>query len=197
MPTLELRRATAADRDELVALVQSAYRGDAARQGWTTEADLIDGQRVDPAMMDDLLADDRVEVLVGSLDGVTVACCELGMPSADGPGSATFGMFAVAPSLQASGLGSALLAEAERIAQHEMGARRLTMVVVDVRAELIDWYLRRGYEPTGERRPFPYEDERFGRPRQQGLAFVVLAKDLTSTTSAGPGDAGAAERRDA
>jgi ribosomal protein S18 acetylase RimI-like enzyme len=196
MAGLELRRAVAADRDRLVALVQSAYRGDAARQGWTTEAHLIDGQRVDPAMMDDLLADDHVDVLVGSIDGDTVACCEVRAPQ-DGGDSASFGMFAVAPSLQGSGLGGRVLAEAERLAAQQMGARRLTLLVIDLREELIAWYRRRGYRLTGERRPFPYDDERFGRPRQQGLAFVVLAKDLTSTTSAGPGDDGASDGQSA
>lgn len=174
-----------------MALVQSAYRGDAARQGWTTEAHLIDGQRIDATMMDDLLDDDDVEVVIGSIGGRTVACCELRAPDQDAARSASFGMFAVTPSQQASGLGSLVLAEAERIASDEMGARRLTMMVVDVRDELIAWYVRRGYRPTGARHPFPYEDERFGRPRQQGLAFVVLVKDLTSTTSASPWDAGA------
>ena len=52
------------------------------------------------------------------------------------------------------------------------------MTVIAQRAELIAWYERRGYARTGEARPFPYGDPRFGEPRRDDLSFLVLEKPL-------------------
>lgn len=164
-----IRRATAADVDAVVALVESAYRGDSSRAGWTTEADLLDGQRTDAdevrAVLDDLV--------VAEEDGELVGCCTL-IPRED---HAYFGMFAVRPGLQGGGVGSRLLAAAEDLAA-EHGAKRVEMTVISSRRELVDFYLRRGYVDTGEARPFPYGDPRFGVPRRDDLVFTVLTKDL-------------------
>ena len=160
----------------IVELVESAYRGDASRVGWTTEADLLDGQRTDAAAVADTVAAATSVVLL-SIDeaGTMAACCQVDRRDDD---IAYFGMFAVRPQAQGSGIGGDLLAEAERHARVEFGARELEMTVIGQRSELIAWYERRGYRRTGETRPFPYGDERFGIPRRDDLHFVVLAKRL-------------------
>lgn len=176
---LRIEPATEYEIDRIVDLVQSAYRGDRSRAGWTTEADLIEGQRTDAAMVRDALAAPGTAVLLavdGSDPGHLLGCCEVRVHAGD-DGAAHFGMFAVAPDRQAGGVGSALLDAAERQAASS-GATALEMWVIDQREELIAWYRRRGYEPTGEHRPFPYGDERFGTPRRDDLRFVVLAKPL-------------------
>lgn len=171
-----IRVAGERDVDVLVALVQSAYRGDASRQGWTHEADLVGGQRIDAGMMADLLADGDVAVLVAEDDGAAVACVEVHRP--DLAGVSAVGMLSVDPVRQASGLGQMMLAAAERHAGAQWGARHTSLRVIDVRDELIAWYGRRGYLPTGATEPFPYGDERFGRPHRDDLRFAVLAKPL-------------------
>jgi ribosomal protein S18 acetylase RimI-like enzyme len=167
---VQIRRAIPADVDAVVALVESAYRGDSSRAGWTTEADLLDGQRTDRDEVRSVL-----EELVVAQDetGELVGCCTL-VPK---DGHAYFGMFAVRPGLQGGGVGSQLLKEAETLAA-EHGATYVEMTVISTRSELVDFYLRRGYVDTGETRPFPYGDDRFGRPRRDDLAFTVLVKDL-------------------
>src|SRR5690606_28279470 len=90
---------------------------------------------------------------------------------------AHIGMFAIRPALQGGGIGRALLAEAERVARAR-GARAAEMTVIEQRVELLAWYARRGYLPTGETEPFPYGNPRFGLPRRDDLRFVVLAKPL-------------------
>ena len=85
--------------------------------------------------------------------------------------AAYFGMFSVRPEQQGNGIGHRLLAEAERIAGEEWGCREMRMTVIDVREELLAWYLRRGYQRTGEYKPFPYGDERFGIPKRPDLRF--------------------------
>lgn len=172
---LAFRFATAADVDAVVVLVESAYRGESSRAGWTTEADLLEGQRTDPAAVRETIEASDHEVLLAEAAGRLMACCELQRRGAD---TAYFGMFAVVPTLQGSGVGGQVLTEAERIAREDWQAEQMEMTVIAQRVELIDWYERRGYLATGERRPFPHHDERFGRPQRDDLEFVVLAKAL-------------------
>lgn len=167
------------DVDEVVRLVQAAYRGETSRGGWTTEADLLEGQRVDPAMVLDVVTDPLARVLTAHLDGDLVACCELRHRRDEDV--AYLGMFAVRPGLQDRGLGRLVLEEAERWVAAEWGVRRVEMTVLEVRTELLAWYDRRGYRPTGETGDFPYGDERFGVPTRPDLRFMVLAKDLAPT----------------
>lgn len=171
---MQFRRATLADVPAIVSLVESAYRGDASRVGWTTEADLLDGQRTDADAVADLIrsADSRI-VLAEGPDGLLGSVL-----LADEGEGAYIGMFAVRPDGQGRGVGSALLAEAERISRDELGRSFARMTVLVQRAELIAWYERRGYRRTGEREPFPYDDPRLGLPRRNDLVFEVLRKQL-------------------
>lgn len=170
---LTIRVAEAADVDPLLALVHSAYRGPSGREGWTSEADLIDGPRTTRDLLAVDIADPAITLLVvGDLLG-----CAAVTHRTDGP--ASFGRFAVRPAGQCGGIGSALLAAAEDVARSR-GASVLEMCVIDRRSELIDWYGRRGYVDTGERRRFPYGEEGVGEPREDDLQFMVLARCLTS-----------------
>lgn len=168
------RTAAADDVPALVALVESAYRGESSRAGWTTEADLLDGQRTDPEAVAAVVDDPRAVVLVAETDGALTACCQL----EDRGGHAYFGMFAVSPSRQGGGLGRRVLAEAERRARERWGAAEMHMTVISQREDLIAWYVRRGYTRTGETSPFPYGDERFGLPKRDDLVFERLVKKL-------------------
>ncbi|GHF00606.1 GNAT family N-acetyltransferase [Streptomyces griseoluteus] len=168
------RDATDADVDDLVALVESAYRGDASRAGWTTEADILDGQRTDPEGVRQVIKTPDSRLLVVEREGRIVACCQLEHRGTH----AYFGMFAVSPTLQGAGLGKAVMAEAERLARADWGATEMHMTVISVRDDLIGWYERRGYRRTGETSPFPYGDERFGIPRRPDLRFELLVKSL-------------------
>ena len=95
-----------------------------------------------------------------------------------GEALAYLGMLSVDPDLQGAGLGRRLIASAESEARNRFGADRMEMTVIAQRRELIDWYVRCGYQLTGETRPFPVTDPRFGLPRRNDLAFVVLARTL-------------------
>ncbi|MGX1032071.1 GNAT family N-acetyltransferase [Streptomyces sp. SAI-097] len=171
---LTYRDATDADVDALVALIESAYRGDASRAGWTTEADILQGQRTDPQGVLDVVKAPDSRLLTVERDGVIVACCQLEHRGAH----AYFGMFAVSPALQGEGLGKTIIAEAERLARATWGATEMHMTVISVREDLIAWYERRGYRRTGEMTPFPYGDERFGIPQRDDLRFELLVKPL-------------------
>ncbi|MER6350210.1 GNAT family N-acetyltransferase [Streptomyces sp. NPDC001595] len=171
---LTFRDATDADVEPLVALIESAYRGDASRAGWTTEADILEGQRTDPEGVLGVIESPDSRLLTVERDGTLVACCQL-----EHRGDyAYFGMFAVSPALQGGGLGKVIIAEAERQARATWGVREMHMTVISVREDLIAWYERRGYRRTGRMSPFPYGDERFGIPRRPDLQFELLVKPL-------------------
>ena len=167
--------ATTADLPALHALVESAYRGDSARSGWTHEADLLGGQRTDLAALSEQI-DDPAQTILVARDGTALAGC---VAIADrGGGTAYIGLVTVDPERQASGLGRRLLTAAEEHATLHFAADRAEMTVISLRSELIAWYQRRGYALTGETRPFPATDPRFGLPTRNDLGFVVMAKPL-------------------
>ncbi|MFD1469141.1 GNAT family N-acetyltransferase [Hymenobacter caeli] len=169
-PPFTLRPATAADVPALAALVNDAYRGEASRRGWTTEADLLDGPRIDAAALHELLgAPGGGFVLAVGAAGQLLGCVYLQAQA----GRLYLGTLAVAPAAQAHGLGRHLLAAAEARARQQ-GCSHLKMTVLAARPELLAWYERRGYGRTGATEPFP-ATARFGRPRQP-LELVVLEK---------------------
>ena len=172
---LQFRDATRADVAAVVALVESAYRGDDSRAGWTTEADLLEGRRTGPDEIEAILAREQSRLLLVERDGELLACAHVAVED----GAGYFGMFSVLPRLQGGGIGSRVLAEAERIATRDWQCPSMRMTVIDIRDDLIPFYLRRGYRRTGILKPFPYGDARFGLPKRDDLRFEVLEKPLS------------------
>lgn len=172
---LLFRPAVAGDVARVVDLVESAYRGEVSRAGWTTEADFLDGRRTGADDIESILANPRARILLAERNGELLACANVAVEDGEG----YFGMFSVKPGCQGGGIGKLVLAEAERIVAHEWGCRKMRMTVIDIRDELISFYERRGYHRTGITKPFPYGDERFGIPLRDDLRFEILEKTLT------------------
>ena len=169
-----LRLATASDVPSLVTLVNSAYRGESSRAGWATETDLIGGIRIDAERLAATIATDGNVVLVHEVAGAIVACVHLERQETHG----YLGMLTTKPTLQAQGTGRLMLEAAEAWAREHWQAQEMHMTVIVQRETLIAWYERRGYVRTGETKPFPYGDERWGLPKRDDLAFYVLKKPL-------------------
>jgi ribosomal protein S18 acetylase RimI-like enzyme len=167
--------ATATDIPALEMLVNSAYRGDSSKKGWTTEADLLDGIRTTRSSLAITLQNpDAVILKYTNVQGDIIGCVYL-----QKKGSKLYlGMLTVSPEIQAMGIGKQLLTAAEAYAkQHDCSA--ITMTVISVRKELIGWYERHGYCPTGETEPFPVGPE-FGLPKQP-LHFIVMEKSMAGS----------------
>ena len=175
-PELSYRLAIADDAPLITALVQLAYRGDVSRTGWTTEADLLDGPRIDVPQVEAIIADPDSDMLIAMDEQEEIiGCCQLVRRT---PTLVYFGLFAISPAMQAGGIGRAILAEAEFLARKHWAASTMEMTVIGQRDELIAWYVRRGYTRTDEVRPFPYGDVRISRPLRDDLYFCVLTKQL-------------------
>lgn len=170
-----IRPATPADIPALHALVESAYRGEASRAGWTTEADLLDGQRTDPEDLASILADPTQDLLTAWRGADLLGCI---LVADRGEGTGYFGMLSVSPTLQGGGLGRKLVEAAHAEMAARFGAVRSRISVLPQRETLIAWYERLGYAATGETLPFPYGDPRFGLPKRDDLHFIVMERPL-------------------
>ena len=176
MTEVQVRRAALDDVDDLVALIESAYRGEGSRVGWTTEADLLLGTRTNAAAVREVLSGESSLMLVADGAEGLVGCCQLEHRGE----TAYFGMFAVRPGLQGQGVGRTIMARAEETAVARWGVTAMEMTVLRQRDELIAWYVRRGYRRTGELSPFPYGQDEFGIPQRDDLVFEKLVKELGS-----------------
>ena len=175
MTEITIRDATTADIPALHHLIESAYRGEASRAGWTTEADLLDGQRTDPDDLADVLSDPKQGMLTAWRGTEQVGCILI----ADrGEGIGYFGMLSISPTLQGGGLGRRLVEAAHRTLADRFGAERVRISVFPQRETLIAWYERLGYRQTGDTLPFPYGNPRFGLPKRDDLYFVVMERPL-------------------
>ena len=172
---MKLEPAVAGDIEALHALIESAYRGDSAWRGWTHEADLLGGQRTDAKALRAILAADNQEILVARRGQAITGCVQLTWL---GDGLAYLGLLTVDPALQAAGLGKELLSRSEAFVREQWQATAIEMTVIGQRTDLIAYYERRGYQRTGEHRPFPHDDPRFGRPKTPELEFAVLRKPI-------------------
>lgn len=169
---VEIRLAVPADLAGLKRLIERAYRGETARRGWSHEADLVRGERIALGDLATLLSDPASRLIVATHQGDPIGCVHIRLadPSA---GLGYLGLLCVDPDRQAAGLGSRLILRAEAEAHAFFGVRLIEMTVIDSRTALIAFYERRGYRPTGERRPFPV-------PLDPPIEMIVLAKSLVS-----------------
>lgn len=168
------------DLPEVVDLVNAAYRGEGGRSGWTSEIGLVNGQRITLALLRAEMAGSDGSRIGLLREGPRLLACVRIEDAAlrSGERACYISMLAVHPAQQNAGVGRRMLAWAEEQGRGR-GARVARMTVVSARAALIAWYERCGYHRTGETEPFPYEDERFGKPLRAGLEFVFLQKELS------------------
>jgi GNAT superfamily N-acetyltransferase len=169
---MSITKATLADVAELNVLVNTAYRGPESLRGWATEANLLDGQRIDTDMLTEYINNPNVTILKYTSEaGELEACVYL----EDKDDKLYLGMLSVLPHLQDKGLGRKLLIASEDFAR-SVGKLIITITVITTRVSLIEWYERRGYIRTGEILPF-HADEKFGKPKAH-IELGVLEKAI-------------------
>ena len=184
MKSVCFKRADITDAEAIASLVNSAYRGEGSREGWTTEAELLGGQRTDTHQVEQILNSRDSVVLLAQRSTSTESATTPRSPQIIGcvhlekQGSLmTLGMLAIHPPMQGAGVGRQLI-EASTLEARAWGCVGIEMTVISVRKELIAWYERLGFKVTSEKRPFPMQDPRFGIPKVEHLEFIVLRKTL-------------------
>ncbi|MFM9836029.1 MAG: GNAT family N-acetyltransferase [Methylophilaceae bacterium] len=177
---LNFHKAELAECDAIAKLINSAYRGETSRKGWTTEADILDGLRTTTAEVGKIIKRENAFILIGVLKDEIVAtiCCE--WQAIGGSNTAHFGMIAVKPTLQNKGYGKQIIKAAEALTRREWRAVGFTMTVISLRHELIAFYEKLGYQRTGEFQDFPKKPELW-QPKVDGLNLQYLAKLVEAT----------------
>ncbi len=168
-----ISKATLNDVIALNSLINSAYRGESSKAGWTTEADILGGQRTDEEDLRTIISKPDCTILkyTNAADEI-ISCVRL-----EKHGTRMYlGMLTVSPVLQGGGIGKQMMAASEKLAK-EQNCTTVYMQVIEGRDELILWYERQGYIDTGERKPFPMSDPRFGIPKKE-LEFIIMEKAL-------------------
>lgn len=168
------RLADESDTDDIVALVELAYRGEKSKQGWTTEADFINGQRTDREEVSELMQKKNAEFILCFENNNLLGSVQLRKTGR----TAYLGMFAVDPGRQSAGIGRLLMRQVEDFAQRQWQCHTMQMMVITIRDDLIQWYRRQGYQPTGKLEPFPYHEPRFGLPTRDDLMLEIYEKKL-------------------
>lgn len=167
-----IKKALLEDIPALTTLINSAYRGETSKKGWTTEAHLLEGKRTDEEELTEIIINPKNTILKFTENNTiigSVLLIEKGQ-------QLYLGMLTVSPELQNSGIGKKMLAEAEVFAK-SLGLDSIIMTVISVREELIAWYKRHGYVDTGEREPFP-ESEIHVTVSDEPLEFIFMRKRL-------------------
>lgn len=154
---------------DIVELVNLSYRSQDLR-GWTSEADVIEGDRISAQQLQDLfIADSKILLW---FDAAELIACVHVQKHKD---QAYIGMLTTHPQWQNQGLGKQVLQFAEDFAQANFAVIGFKMSVLSCRTELIEFYLRRGYMLTGETEDYPI-DANVGQPLFEDIRLLHLNK---------------------
>jgi ribosomal protein S18 acetylase RimI-like enzyme len=167
-----ITKATLQDIPALNTLINSAYRGETSKKGWTTEANLLEGKRTTEEELTETIQDSKNTILKFTENDQLIGCVLL----VEKEDKLYLGMLTVSPELQNSGIGKKLLHQAE-IHAKKLRLPRIVMTVISVREELVAWYKRNGYVDTGLREPFPESDVHV-TVAEEPLEFIVLEKKI-------------------
>ncbi len=167
-----ITQASAEDISSLNKLINSAYRGESSKKGWTTEANILDGSRTTENELKEIIENNKNTILKYTEGNKIIGCVLL----VEKERELYLGMLTVSPELQNSGIGKKLMQQAEVVAL-ELELSKIVMTVISVREELISWYKRKGYVDTGVREPFPTSDV-FSQTSNEPLEFMVLEKSI-------------------
>lgn len=188
----EFRIANEADASAIAGIVNAAYRPSPGTPGWTHESELVAGDRISPLQVIEIIRKTNSVILVGFINLAIVTCVHIEKKGNSGH----IGLLAVSPVLQTAGLGKQMLSLAEHYAREIFCVEQFILVVVSARRELIAFYLRRGYERTGEVTDYPISAD-VGIPKNSDLKIEVLQKQSNHaliTDGLGPRVSGASPK---
>jgi GNAT superfamily N-acetyltransferase len=152
-----MRNAESADAESIARLVNAAFR---------PERFFVDADRTSPDKVRALL--EKGKFLLAEDAGVLVACVYVELRGERG----YFGLLAVDPARQRTGMGSRMVDAAEDYCR-AAGCRFMDLTTVNLRKELPGYYRRRGYVENGTL-PFPADQH----PPKMPCHLVKMSKSL-------------------
>jgi len=151
-------------------LINQAYRG---QEGWTRETEIVEGDRSSVEDVNELIKNPKTNFFVAIINGSVAACICV----EEKESQAHIGTFAVSPAFQNQGVGKQILHLSEKYAVNQLGSKKIVMVVISQREELVSFYERCGYRKTGEISEYPLHLN-VGIPMAEGLTIECLEKIL-------------------
>jgi N-acetylglutamate synthase-like GNAT family acetyltransferase len=170
---IHFRSAEIHDAESITRLVNSVYRGENSKKGWTTEADLLEGIRITTEKIEEIINSPDDVIIVAELNNEMPGCVNLTKMK----NQCMLGMLSVDVNLQNSGIGRKIIEYSEDFAKNTWGCNEMVMKVIGVRKELIEYYQRRGYKISGKKEPFTL-NHHFGKPQRNDLYFIYMTKKL-------------------
>jgi ribosomal protein S18 acetylase RimI-like enzyme len=158
---------------EISRLVNSVYRGENSKKGWTTEADLLEGIRITVNKILELIGKKNNEILLAVTDDKIIGCVHLEKINK----KCHLGMLSVDVNYQKEGIGKYLMNESEKYAKEVFRCGEMEMKVIGQRKELIEYYIRQGYKLMGEKENFSLNTH-FGAPKRNDLYFEYMVKPI-------------------
>lgn len=177
---LLLRIADEDDIEAVVDLLNLCYR---SGEGWTHEAGLISGERLNAADMQAMLDGKKHFFFVFDNNGLSadvgalIGCIVVKMDVESVDHTAYIEMVAVHPVVQNQGVGGEMLSAVEDFAAQHLRQGWMKMLVVEQRKELVDYYGRRGYEPADSPKQ-TVDEQHYGHAERPEIRMVELAKRL-------------------
>ena len=160
--------------NEVVEVINKAYRGELSSKAWTTEADLLGGKRAEKELIEEILNQENSKFYIAKFEKKIVGNIQVKLESSD----IYIGLFSVHPDFQSSGIGKKLLKFAEDNSSIlYKKANKFKMQVITLREDLIEFYKRRGYKVTNSFFEFP-KSELWNIKIEDELNFVILEKDI-------------------
>lgn len=170
---IKLHIAELKNAGKITDLVNSVYRGESSKKGWTTEADFLSGIRITEEKVKEIIQGKNDIIILAVIDNNIIGCVHL-----ENAGSYSYlGMLSVDVNFQDKGIGKMLINECERYTREVLGLNEIKMKVISRRTELIEYYNRRGYNATGELEEFGAHGDTFGDTDEK-LYFETLTKSL-------------------
>ncbi len=171
METTTFREAKIEDIPQIVDLVNISYRSKEFK-GWTSEADIVKGDRINNAQVQELFQNDS-KVFVMFKDEELIGCVHVHKQN----DSCYIGMLTTHPNVQNMGIGKEILKLAEEHSIKNYSINCFEMSVLSVREELINFYERRGYKRTGDNEPYPV-NANVGTPLSSEIQVLHLVKEI-------------------
>lgn len=173
---LQFRIVCAEDAERIQQLIESAFQADDSRADWVGDMDLASNFHIGVDAILPFITSPESKFLIATdpETGTIVGTIAVTRRDQD----ARLALLAVDPALHRGGIGRQVVRHAEDYCRRTWGANKLTLNALSNRPALISWYMRFGYQTTGEKTAFPHD--RFpDMTLPEGLHFVELEKGIS------------------